>query len=148
MNEPIYNERYLPSAGRKLRPAAAAGIRVSPAVRLGVSCTYGPYLGKSSDDALPRGSAREDFKEVVLGFDGHFSQGHFELWTEVIWNSYEVPTISGYPVRRDILLKASYRRDHWPEAAPPGGPAFPDGHALAVQGSWLVDLGEVLRRKY
>jgi hypothetical protein len=52
----------------------------------------------------------------------------------------------GYRLTRDFLLKASYRRDHWPEADPPGF-AFPDGHAVAVQASYFLDVAELLARK-
>ena len=55
---------------------------------------------------------------------------------------------AGYRLGRDILFKLSYRRDHWPKEGPPGGLPFPDGHALALQGSWLVDVGELLERRY
>ncbi len=204
VDAPVYNERYLPEDGKVLRPAAALGIRTGPDFRFGVSGTVGPYLGEEVDPALPAGSDREDFQQIVIGAEARFSRGHLELWAEGLWNSYEVPTIAdpvkglggylevrvtltprffvagrfegnryafvlpispalwigrartvldgevgaGYRLGRDLLIKASYRRDHWPEESPPGGLQFPDGYAFAFQGSWFVDVGELLERRY
>jgi hypothetical protein len=200
---PVINERYLPEPGKRLRPAVAVGLRIGPDLRLGVSGTVGPYLGPSTDGAMPAGRDREDFHETILGAEARYSRGHLEAWGELLWTSYEVPTLAndltglgayvevratltprffiagrfernryafvlpigpttwvgtartvldgevgvGYRLGRDILLKASYRRDHWPE---PGTPtlSFPDGHAVAVQASYFVDVAELVARKY
>jgi hypothetical protein len=204
VNLPALNERYFPAPGKRLRPAAAIGVRTGPDLRVGVSATYGPYLGANVDGALAAGVNREDFKETILGAEARYSRGHLEAWGELLWTSYEVPTVAdnvdglgfylelkatltprlyvagrfernryafvlpvssafwvgtartvldgeigmGYRLGRDFLLKASYRRDRWPEAAQPGGPSFPDGYAVAVQASYFVDVGEVLARRY
>ena len=47
----------------------------------------------------------------------------------------------GYRLGSATLIKASYRRDSWPDPDPPGGPAFPDGYALAVQLSHALSFG-------
>ena len=91
---PIYNERYLPEEGKVLRPAAGLGVRTGPDFRLGVSGTVGPYLGAEVDAALPAGAERADFRQIVLGAEASYSRGHLELWGELQWNSYEVPTIA------------------------------------------------------
>ena len=196
---PAVNERYLPEAGRRLRPAAAVGIRTGPDLRLGASATHGSYLGSEVDGVLPPGSDRNDFKQTIVGVDARYSRGYIEVRGELLWSSYDVPTESdpvdglgwylelratltprlfvagrfernryafvlpispttwigtdrtvqdaevglGYRITRDGLLKISYRRDDWPDPDPPGL-AFPNGHALAVQASWFLDVGSWL----
>jgi hypothetical protein len=91
---PTLNERYLPEAGRRLRPAAAAGLRTGPDVRLGVSATHGPYLGREVGPALPPGSSRDDFKQTILGAEARYSRGHVEARGELLWSRYDVPTLA------------------------------------------------------
>jgi hypothetical protein len=47
----------------------------------------------------------------------------------------------------NTLLKASYRRDSWPDPDPPGL-TFPDGYAWAVQISQTIDVGKLFERRY
>lgn len=51
----------------------------------------------------------------------------------------------GYRFSAATLLKASLRRDHWPETPGPGAPPTPDGYALAVQFSWNWHPLEMIR---
>lgn len=91
---PAVNERYLPPAGRRLRPAAAVGLRTGPDLRLGVSATHGPYLGTSVEAALPPGTERQDFKQTIVGVDARYSRGYIEVRGELLWSRYDVPTLT------------------------------------------------------
>lgn len=66
------------------------------------------------------------------------------LWLGTDRRVFDAEVGAGYRLTRDGLIKVSYRRDYWPDPNPPGGPSFPDGYALAVQLSWLVDVGQAL----
>lgn len=46
------------------------------------------------------------------------------------------------------LLKASVRLDHWPVHELPNGQRFPDGYAVAVQGSVLASLTNLFTPRY
>jgi hypothetical protein len=50
----------------------------------------------------------------------------------------------GYRFTAATLLKASVRRDHWPEHTIPGAPPFPDGYAVAIQFSVLASATDLL----
>jgi len=60
----------------------------------------------------------------------------------------DVEVGAGYRFGATTLLKASYRRDRWPDPDPPAGPAFPDGYAWAVQFSHMFDVGQVFAKRY
>jgi hypothetical protein len=94
VNLPAVNERYLPEPGKYLRPAAALGLRIGPELRLGVSGTHGPYLGSTVDADMPTNSRRSDFTETILAAEARFSRGHLETWSELMWSSYQVPTLA------------------------------------------------------
>jgi hypothetical protein len=50
----------------------------------------------------------------------------------------------GYRFTAATLLKASVRRDHWPEHTIPGAPPFPDGYAVAIQCSIFASATDLL----
>ena len=54
----------------------------------------------------------------------------------------------GYRFSPAALLKASFRRDHWPVHNVPGAPPFPDGYAVAVQMSLHVSATDLLTGRY
>jgi hypothetical protein len=55
---------------------------------------------------------------------------------------------AGYRFGPSTLLKASVRLDHWPVHELPNGQRFPDGYAVAVQGSVLASLTNLLTPRY
>lgn len=55
---------------------------------------------------------------------------------------------AGLRFSADALLKASFRRDHWPVQTSPSGLRFPDGYALAIQYSHSVDVIGLLEGRY
>lgn len=89
---PIVNPRYAPRPGHRLRPAVSAGLTLSPALRVGVGATYGPYLGRGVEFALPAGSRWQDFPQAVIAGDLRWSFAYFDTRAEAVWSSYEVPT--------------------------------------------------------
>ena len=52
---------------------------------------------------------------------------------------YDVEVGFGWRFNRDLLLKASYRRDHW-NVDPSLRPYLPNGHAVALQLSYAFDV--------
>lgn len=54
----------------------------------------------------------------------------------------------GFRPSAHSTIKLSYRRDHWPNEPNPGGPATPDGYAIALQGSMRVDVLGLLTSNY
>ena len=67
---------------------------------------------------------------------------NFWVGSETIENNAEVA--AGYRVSSGWLLKASFRKDDWPQASPPGFP-LPDGYAAAIQASWHFYPLDLLR---
>jgi hypothetical protein len=53
----------------------------------------------------------------------------------------------GYRIGPDLLVKTSYRRDHWPVRVA-GGISFPDGYSFGMQLSWHANLMEMFEPKY
>ncbi len=90
---PVVNPNYTPEPAHRLRPLLGAGVTFGPALHAGMSWTHGPYLGPSSDAALPAGRAREDFQQTVVAADLRFSVGYVDVRAEAAWASYDVPTI-------------------------------------------------------
>jgi hypothetical protein len=54
----------------------------------------------------------------------------------------------GYRFSAASLVKASFRRDHWPVHSVPGAPPFPDGYAVAVQFSLHASATDLLGGRY
>ncbi len=53
----------------------------------------------------------------------------------------------GYRLSNALLLKTSFRKDHWPDPASPGFPT-PDGYAAAIQVSWHAYPLEMFAGRY
>ena len=70
------------------------------------------------------------------------------VWIGAPTTQYNAEVGVGYRLNRSALAKLSYRRDYWPGEVRPGAVPAPDGYALAVQFSMLVDLGELFEAKY
>jgi len=201
---PLVNPRYTPKPGKRVRPAAGAGVSVGPGFRIGVAATRGPYLSRDLTAQLPTGTAWDDYSQSIAGVDARYSAGYLEARGEATWSSYDVPTVenkvrgfgwygevrgtitprffvaaryedskyafirpvspafwvgaetrqmngeigAGFRFNADALLKASFRRDHWPVQTSPSGTRFPDGYALAVQFSRRLDVMGLLEGKY
>lgn len=209
-NEAPLDTRYIPKSGKAIRPVGAVGFRFGPALRIGLSGTYGPYLGDQDTvvNNLPPGLDPDSMQQTLVGFEAHFSVGYLDMYGEYLWSRYDVPASSptgtsqpvdgrgwyvearytvsprvfvagrveandyvfvlpinqffwvgsprmvrdaevgaGYRLGANTLLKASYRRDSWPDPDPPGL-TFPDGYAWAVQISQTIDIGKLFERRY
>ena len=70
------------------------------------------------------------------------------MWIGVTTTQMNGEVGMGYRISRSALGKVSYRRDQWPDELRPGSPPFPDGYALAAQLSILLDIGELLQKRY
>lgn len=69
-------------------------------------------------------------------------------WRGVAITQWNAEIGAGYRLSRSGLAKISYRRDYWPEDPLPGAPPAPDGYALAVQFSYLLDIAKLFEPKY
>jgi hypothetical protein len=69
-------------------------------------------------------------------------------WIGAPVTQYNAEAGVGYRLGPSALAKLSYRRDYWPGNVRPGAPPAPDGYALAIQLSMLVDIGEMLEPRY
>ena len=88
---PVSNERYVPQATHRLRPALGAGVTPFTGFHLGVSLTHGPYLKEELDSMLSGGARWHDFAQTVTGIDLSLARGYTEINGEAAWSSYEVP---------------------------------------------------------
>ena len=68
------------------------GLAPLPGVRVGVSGSYGPYLGAWLDGALPAGRTVNDYNQKLLMADFEWEMGHLELHAEGVRNFWETPT--------------------------------------------------------
>jgi hypothetical protein len=91
---PVTHAGYVPDPGATFRPALGAGITPVPAVRVGASATWGPYLNSDLGAALPVGADWKSFGEIVVAFDGRFNRGYFELRGELAFSRYDVPNMA------------------------------------------------------
>jgi hypothetical protein len=78
---------------------------------LGASFSQGGYLNDIAvTDSLAWTSKKSsDFKQRVTGFDLEFSAGHLMSWAEVIFNSWETPSIDDKLKTFSYQIEARYR---------------------------------------
>jgi len=69
------------------------GYRFSPAWRLGLTGTVGPYLQDLAKPALPVGSEIEDYLQRNIGLDLSYKHRHVQVWAELVHTSFEVPNV-------------------------------------------------------
>lgn len=75
------------------------GVAPVPALRLGISGSYGAYLPYALEDELPPGTEPEDLHQVLWMADAEFSAGHVELRGEGYTNRFETATAGDLDVR-------------------------------------------------
>lgn len=84
----------------------------SPIVGLdvGSSAFWGAYLDKSATNSVldPLGKTAENFRQTVLGVDLNYSRGHFQLFSELIFNRWESPVIEDHLDARALYLEGKY----------------------------------------
>src|SRR5688572_13652717 len=69
------------------------GYRPNMAWNLGVSGSTGPYMHPDATESLPLGDDFGDYRQITLGHDVSFQWHHWQLWGEVYWSRFEVPTV-------------------------------------------------------
>jgi len=100
VDRPLHYQTWLPEPSSAPRPALAAGITPFTGFRLGAYATWGPYLSRDVEKYIPTGQSWRDYDQRVVGFDLHFSRGHFELNGEMTRSMFEVP---GQPDERGVV---------------------------------------------
>lgn len=88
---PVSNERYVPEATHRLRPAIGAGVTPATGFHVGVSFTHGPYLQSDLDSMLQPGNEWDDFTQTVAGLDLSLARGYTEIQAEAALSTFEVP---------------------------------------------------------
>ncbi len=95
------------------------GIEPFPALRLGVSGAYGPYLRQGLDSRLPPGRRVTDYPQKLAMADLELQVGHFELRAEGVHNTWETPTVgdldvdAGYGELKVSMLSGAYVAGRW-----------------------------------
>jgi hypothetical protein len=74
------------------------GIAPFPALRVGVSGSYGPYLHRWLNSTLPAGKSVNDYAQKLLMADLEFQIDRFELRAEGAHNTWESPTVGDLDV--------------------------------------------------
>lgn len=74
------------------------GLTPSPAIRLGLSGAYGPYLVDNVRPALAPGRRAEDYNQILTMVDAEWSGGHFEVRGEGYRNTWQTPTVGDLTV--------------------------------------------------
>ena len=90
------------------------GFAPVPALRVGLSGSFGPYLQESLDPKLPAGKTVEDYAQKLLMADLEILVGHIELRSEAARNIWETPAVgelsvnSGYAELKLLLDSGIY----------------------------------------
>jgi hypothetical protein len=74
------------------------GLAPIPALRLGVSASYGPYLNRRVNASLPAGNDVDQYAQKLVMADLEFQIAHFELHAEGVQNTWETPTVGDLDV--------------------------------------------------
>lgn len=77
---------------------ARVGIAPVPALRLGMSASYGPYLSQTLDPQLPPGHSVDDYAQKLVMADLEIEIAHVELRAEGVHNTWETPTLGDLDV--------------------------------------------------
>lgn len=77
---------------------ARFGFAPAPALRVGVSGAYGPYLNDSENPSLPPGKSATDYHQILAMADTEVQIGHIELRFEGAHNTWETPTVGDLDV--------------------------------------------------
>lgn len=76
-------------------------------VRVGVSGSYGPYLGRALDPVMPAGTNVNDYAQKLVMADLELERGHVELRGEAARNVWESPAIG------DLAVNTGYAEMRW-----------------------------------
>lgn len=74
------------------------GIAPIPALRVGVSASYGPYLHHKLNRLLPPGRTVNDYKQRLVMADLELQVAHLELRAEGVHNTWETATVGDLDV--------------------------------------------------
>lgn len=74
------------------------GLQAGPAIRVGVSASYGPWLSESFNPSLPPGKTANDYHQTAVVGDAELLAGRFEMHAEGVANEWETPTVGNLDV--------------------------------------------------
>ena len=74
------------------------GFTPTPAVRMGVSASYGPYLHEDLNPSLPAGKTVNDYAQRLFMADLEVQMAHVELHAEAMRNTWMTPTVGDLDV--------------------------------------------------
>ncbi|HTO92010.1 MAG TPA: hypothetical protein VMJ70_12835 [Candidatus Sulfotelmatobacter sp.] len=74
------------------------GFQPIPALRIGASGSYGPYLASSLDPQLPAGKTANDYMQKLAMADFALETGHLSLISEGYLNQWMTPTVGNLGV--------------------------------------------------
>ena len=88
--------------------SARLGYRPNQMWNVGISASRGSYLREFAESSLPRGTARGDYRQLVLAHDVSFAWHHLQLWGEIYASRFEIPRI-GDADTLAYYLEAKYK---------------------------------------
>lgn len=88
---PLTHRNYVPDPDPAVRPVAGIGITPIVGLRLGASATAGPYLNGDLSAADLDGKSWRAYHQQILGAEGQYGFGHFDLRGEFAWARFDVP---------------------------------------------------------
>jgi hypothetical protein len=111
------------------RPTATVrlGLQPAPEWALGSSFSRGPYLQEGAQASLPTGTSVNDFRQTTWGVDAGYAHGGWQVWSELIHATFDVPRVGEVDVRSGYI-EAKYKitAQFWT--------------ALRVNQSWFGDI--------
>lgn len=87
------------------------GYRATPAIHVGLSGSWGPYLKDATDTLLPANQSLSDFTQGTVGVDFSYARQKLEVWAEVIASRFEVPN-AGHADVVSYYLETKYKLTH------------------------------------
>lgn len=88
---PPTHRDYVPRPDASLRPLVGVGVTPIVGLRIGASATDGPYLNDELTASQLDGRDWHSYRQRVLATDVQYGFGHFDLRTEFVVATFEVP---------------------------------------------------------
>jgi hypothetical protein len=108
---------------------ARVGLAPVPALRIGISGAYGPYLVEGLESQLEPGQSVGDYQQILAMADLEVVTGHIEVRAEGAYNTWETPTVG------DLTVRSGYLELKY---------AFPFGGHVAgrLDGMWFGEIAD------
>lgn len=99
---------YVPEPGSAIRPLVGAGVTPLAGLRIAGTISAGPYLSADAEPFLPPGADWKGFGQQAASLEVQYSHGYLEMYGEVTFARYEVPTRDDETGGRAAYLETKY----------------------------------------